>query len=163
MDIYRALVDIVGEEFVSKKDEELYIYSRDSGVTEREKPDFVVMPGSVEEIQKIVLLANRYKIPLTPVGGSLTLSGLVVPVRKGIVVDLRRMNRIIEVNRLGRYAVIEPGVTHGELKAFLEKNHPDLCYSMPDAPPSATVVGNILIHGQGASLAAIRIKLHDGC
>ncbi|MCQ4153142.1 MAG: FAD-binding oxidoreductase [Archaeoglobi archaeon] len=149
MDIYRALVDIVGEEFVSRNEEELYIYSRDSGLTEREKPDFVVMPGSAEEVQKIVLLANKYKIPLTPVGASLTLSGLAVPIRRGIVVDLRRMDRIIEVNRLGRYAVIEPGVTQGKLKAFLEKNYPDLCHSMPDAPPSATVVGNILIHGQG--------------
>lgn len=149
MDIYRALVDIVGEEFVSRNEEELYIYSRDSGLTEREKPDFVVMPGSAEEVQKIVLLANKYKIPLTPVGASLTLSGLAVPIRRGLVVDLRRMDRIIEVNRLGRYAVIEPGVTQGKLKAFLEKNYPDLCHSMPDAPPSATVVGNILIHGQG--------------
>ncbi len=149
MDIYKALAEIVGEEFVSKNEEELYIYSKDPGLTEREKPDFVVMPGNTEEVQKIVLLANKYKIPLTPVGASLTLSGLAVPVRKGIVVDLRRMNRIIEVNRLGRYAVIEPGVTQGELKAFLEKRYPDLCHSMPDAPPSATVAGNILIHGQG--------------
>lgn len=148
-DIYKALVDIVGEEFVSNRKEELYIYSRDSGLSDPSFPDFVVMPKTVEEVQKIVLLANKAKIPIVPAGASLTLSGLTIPRRGGIVLDMRRMDRIIELNRKGRYVVLEAGVTQGKLHAFLEDNAPDLCHSLPEAPPSATVLGNLLIHGQG--------------
>jgi glycolate oxidase len=148
-EVYKALVEIVGKEYVSDKKEDLYIYSRDVGLAEPHEPDFVVLPKTVEEVQKIVQLANREKIPVVPVGASLSLTGLTIPYKGGIVIDLRRMDRIIEVNRKGRYAVIEPGVTHGKLEAYLKENFPDLCHSTAEAPPSATVVGNLMIHGQG--------------
>jgi len=148
-EIYKALVEIVGREYVSDRKEDLYIYSRDPGLAEAHEPDFVVLPKTVEEVQRIVRMANKERIPVVPVGASLSLSGLTVPYKGGIVIDLRRMDRIIEVNRRSRYAVIEAGVTQGKLKAYLEENFPDLCHSLPEAPPSATVVGNLVIHGQG--------------
>jgi len=149
MDIYKKLVEIVGEEYVSVNPEELYIYSSDPGTMEPCKPDYVVIPDNVEEIQKIVVLANRHKIPIVPMGGALSLSGLVRPLKGGIVLDMKRMNRIIEVNEKSRYAVIEAGVSEGELKAYLNKHHPNLRHSMPDAPPIATITANALIHGSG--------------
>ncbi|MEM2716994.1 MAG: FAD-binding oxidoreductase [Archaeoglobaceae archaeon] len=147
--IYKAMAEIVGEEFVSNRKEELYIYSRDSGLSEPRFPDYVVMPRTVEEVQKIIQLANKEKIPVVPAGASLSLSGLTIPQKGGIVIDMRRMDRILELNRKGRYVVLEAGVTQGKLQAFLEENAPDLCHSLPEAPPSATVVGNLVIHGQG--------------
>ena len=147
--IYKSLAEIVGEEYVSNRKEELYIYSRDPGMMEPHEPDYVVMPKTTEEVQKIVKLANEKKIPIVPVGGSLSLSGLVIPHRGGIVLDLKRMDRVLEVNEKSRYVVMEAGVTTGKLKAYLERRHPNLRFSIPDAPPSATVVGNIVIHGQG--------------
>jgi glycolate oxidase len=148
-EIYEALAEIVGREYVSDRKEDLYIYSRDSGLAEAHEPDFVVLPKTVEEVQKIVRLANKERIPVVPAGASLSLSGLTIPYKGGIVIDLRRMDRIIEVNRRSRYAVVEAGVTQGKLKAYLEENFPDLCHSLPEAPPSATIVGNLMIHGQG--------------
>jgi glycolate oxidase len=148
-DIYEELAEIVGKEFVSREPEELYLYSCDPGTMPPAKPDYVVLPGTTEEVQKIVLLANRHKIPVIPMGGALALSGLVRPLRGGIVVDMKRMDRIIEVNERARYAVIEAGVTEGKLKSYLEKNHPNLRHSMPDAPPIATITANVLIHGSG--------------
>lgn len=147
--IYKALAEIVGEDYVSNRPEELYIYSSDPGTTEPRRPDYVVMPKTTEEVQKIVKLANQERIPVVPMGAGLTLTGLTLPLRGGIVVDLRRMDRIIEVNEKARYVVIEAGVTEGKLKAYLERHYPHLKHSIPDAPPSATVVGNALIHGQG--------------
>jgi FAD/FMN-containing dehydrogenase len=67
--ILKALAEIVGEEHVSDREEELYIYSRDPGLMEPHKPDYVVMPKTTEEVQKIVQLANKEKIPIVPVGG----------------------------------------------------------------------------------------------
>jgi glycolate oxidase len=59
------------------------------------------------------------------------------------------MNKIIEINEESRYALIEAGVTTGQLLSSLNKGHPDLEPPIPDAPPSATVAGNVLIHGSG--------------
>lgn len=148
--ILRDLEEIVGKEFVSNKSEDLFIYSQDPGASEPRPVDFVVMPKTVEEIQKIVKLANKEIIPLIPMGGGLTLSGLIIPVHKGIVMDMKRMDKILEINSLGRYAVLEAGVTTGSLVSYLKEHHPNLQAPIPDAPTSATVAGNVLIHGSGS-------------
>jgi glycolate oxidase len=147
--ILSALANIAGGDYVSNRPEELYLYSRDSGVREPRRADYVVMPKTVEEVQKIVLLANREKISITPMGAGLTLSALTIPVRGGIVLDTKRMDKIIEVNETSRYALIEAGVTQAALAAYLKKNYPHLQHSTPEAPPTATIVGNVLIQGHG--------------
>ncbi|MFW9897253.1 MAG: FAD-binding oxidoreductase [Candidatus Thorarchaeota archaeon] len=148
--ILKNLEDIVGKDFASNKPEDLFIYSQDPGASEPRPVDFVVMPKTVEEIQKIVKLANKETIPLIPMGGGLTLSGLILPVKGGIVVDMKRMDKILEINRLGRYAVLEAGVTTGSLVSYLKENYPNLQAPVPDAPTSATVAANVLIHGSGS-------------
>jgi len=147
--ILNLLAKIVGEDFVSNHPEELFIYSRDGGTMEPHAPEYVVMPRTTEEVQKIILLANKYKIPVVPLGAGLVLSGLTIPLKGGIVMDLKRMSDILEVNENSRYALVQPGVSEGMLKAYLAKNYPHLRHSLPDAPPAATVVGNALIHGSG--------------
>jgi len=147
--ILKELEEIVGKEFVTNRSEDLYIYSQDPGASLPRPVDFVVMPNTSKEVQKILKLANREKIPIVPMGGGLTLSGLVIPVKGGIVMDMKRMNKIIKVNELSRFALIEAGVTTGQLLAYLNFNHPNLQPPIPDAPPSATIAGNALIHGSG--------------
>ncbi|GAH72826.1 unnamed protein product, partial [marine sediment metagenome] len=149
MDIYRSLINIVGEDRVSNSQEELFIYSRDPGAQHPRKVDYVVMPKTVEEVQKVIILANKEKIPITPLGAGFTLSALVVPNKGGIVLDMKGMDKIIEVNEKNRYAVVEAGVSHAALKTYLEKNYPHLQHSTPEAPPTVTVVGNALIQGHG--------------
>ncbi len=149
MKIYNALVDIVGKNRVSNSPEELFLYSRDSGAQKPRRVDYVVMPKTVEEVQRILLLANQENIPVTPMGGGFTLSALVVPNEGGIVLDMKRMDKIIEVNGKSRYALIEAGVSQAALKSYLEKNHPHLQHSTPEAPPTVTVVANALIQGHG--------------
>ncbi len=147
--IYRELEEIVGAQYVSNHAEELFIYSRDMGTMLPSRPDLVVMPNSTEEVQKTVQVANREGIPIVPMGGGLVLSGLTRPLKGGIVLDLKRMNRILEVNEISRYAVVEAGTSQGMLQAYLKKHHPGLKHSIPDAPPTATLGGNVLIHGSG--------------
>jgi FAD/FMN-containing dehydrogenase len=148
-ELLSRLAEIVGQDYVSDRPEELYLYSRDPGAQKPRRADYVVMPGTVDEVQRIVRLANREKVAITPMGAGLTLSALTVPLKGGMVLDMKRMDRIIEVNEASRYAVIEAGVTQAALRAYLEKNHPHLQHSTPESPPTATVAGNILIHGHG--------------
>jgi len=148
-ELLSRLAEIVGSDYVSDRPEELYLYSRDPGAQPPRKVDGVVMPRTVDEVQRIVALANREKLALTPMGAGLTLSALTVPLKGGIVLDMKRMDGIIEVNEASRYAVIEAGVTQAALGAYLEKHYPHLQHSTPESPPTATIVGNILIHGHG--------------
>ncbi|MFO7984874.1 MAG: FAD-binding oxidoreductase, partial [Desulfatiglandaceae bacterium] len=149
MDISSRLMEIVGEDRVSANAEERFIYSRDSGAQPPRSVDYVVMPKTVEEVREVVLLANQEKIPITPLGGGFTLSALVVPNQGGMVLDMKQMDRIIEVDETNRYALIEPGVSQAALQAYLKKHHPHLQHSTPEAPPTVTVVGNALIQGHG--------------
>jgi FAD/FMN-containing dehydrogenase len=148
-DFLSRLAEIVGQDYVSNRPEDLYLYSRDPGAQKPRRTDYVVMPQTVDEVQQIVRLANQEKVPLTPMGAGLTLSALTVPLRGGIVLDMKRMDSIIEVNEASRYTVIEAGVTQAALRAYLEKHHPRLQHSTPESPPTATIVGNILIQGHG--------------
>ena len=148
-EILRNLEEIVGKDFASNKPEDLFIYSQDPGASEPRPVDFIVMPKTNEEVQEIMKLANKETIPLVPMGGGLTLSGLIIPVKGGIVVDMKRMDKIIEINELSQYALIEAGVTTGQLLFYLNENYPKLQPPIPDAPPSATIAGNVLIHGSG--------------
>ena len=148
-EIIGKLKTILGSDYVSDAAEELFIYSRDQGVQDPHMPDCVVMPGSAMEVREIIRLAVQKKIPVVPMGGGLVLSGLTVPLKGGIVLDMKRMNRIIEINEKSHYAVVEAGTSQGMLDAYLRKHHPGLKHSLPDAPPSATIAGNIAIHGSG--------------
>lgn len=147
--VYQALANLVGKEYVSNQPEELYIYSFDLGTAEPCRPQYVVSPRTTEHIQDILRLANREKIPVVPLGGGLSLAGLAVPLKGGILLDLKRMDSIIEVNEKARYAVLECGVSQGQLTSYLEKYYPRLTHSEPGAPPAATIAGNVMIHGQG--------------
>lgn len=148
-ELIQRLEKIVSPRFVSNAAEELYMYSMDPGTMPQAYPDAVALPNTVEEVQQIVRLANEMKVPVVPMGAGLVLSGLTRALRGGIILDMKRMNRIIAVNPLSRYAVVEGGAAQGMLQAYLKKHHPSLKHSMPDAPPIATMAGNMCIHGSG--------------
>ncbi|MGQ9695989.1 MAG: FAD-binding oxidoreductase [Thermodesulfobacteriota bacterium] len=148
-DVFQSLVEIVGEKGVSNNPEELWFYSRDPGVLEPHFPTYVVAPQTTEQVQKIVLLANQKKIPIVPMGHGMALTGLVIPLKGGIVMDMKRMNKILEVNEKARYVVVEGGTSQGMLKAYLQDHYPHLRHSIPDAPPVVTIAANVAIHGQG--------------
>ncbi|MBA3028572.1 MAG: FAD-binding oxidoreductase, partial [Desulfobacteraceae bacterium] len=77
--IYNALIAIVGEDYASNRQEELFTYSKDLGTAPPQWPEYVVVPKTVEEVQKIVRLANKEKVPIVPLGGGMTLAGLALP------------------------------------------------------------------------------------
>ncbi|MHA1252385.1 MAG: FAD-binding oxidoreductase [Candidatus Helarchaeota archaeon] len=145
----KELIDIVGEEFVSNRPEELFLYSKDMTENYESEPDIVVMPGSTEEVQKIVKLANKNKIPITPYVAGSNVGGLTIPYKKGIIIDLKRMNRVIEINKKDMYIIIEPGFTFGHLRKLLNEELTEFEYSFPFAPPYSSVLVNALLQGLG--------------
>jgi len=148
-DIFKSLIEIVGDRGVSNTPEELWFYSRDPGVLAPHRPDYVVAPQTTDQVQKVVQLANREKVPIVPMGNGMALTGLVIPLKGGIVMDMKRMNKILEVNEKARYVVVEGGTSQGVLKAYLQDHYPHLRHSLPDAPPVTTIAANVALHGQG--------------
>ena len=95
-------------------------------------PDAVVTPESTEDVVKIVKIANKYKIPLVPRSGGSGLADGALPLKRGIVVDLLKMNRIIEIDLDNCTATVEAGVSLDELGRELMKYG----YVYPDYPAS---------------------------
>jgi len=145
--IVNKLEKIVGSEYVSTNRTDLYIYSQDMTQAEPSWPDIVVLPKSVEEIQEIVRLANKEKVPIVPYLAGGNIGGLTIPLKGGIMLDLKRMDQILEVNETNMYAIVEAGVTFGMMKAYLDKHHPNVIYSYAFSPPSTGVVANAIAQG----------------
>ncbi len=145
--VVEELEIIVGSEFVSTNQADLYVYSYDLTPAESRWPDMVVLPESIDELKAILSLANREKVPVVPYVAGGNVGGLTIPLEGGIILDLKRMNRIIEVNETDMYAVVEPGVRFGQLKAYLDKHHPTLKYTYAFSPPATGVMTNAIVQG----------------
>jgi len=147
--VVEALQDIVGAENVSdaKPIVAAYVTKAIMDVSSQ-APEVVVRPKSVEEIQRILLLANQKKVSVVPHSGGLS-GGEATPTGEGaILLDLRRMNKIIEVNTDARYMIVEPGVTSAQAWKHMQDNYQEYRPGIPDgAPPSATIVGDHLDRG----------------
>jgi glycolate oxidase len=141
------LEKIAGINYISTNKADLYVYSYDLTPAEPNWPDVVVLPQSLEEVRAILRLANTEKVPVIPYIAGGNVGGLTIPLKGGIMLDLKRMNRIIEVNEADMYAVVEPGVTFGQIKAYLDKHHPTLKYTYAFSPPSTGVIANAIVQG----------------
>jgi glycolate oxidase len=122
MDYIKDLISIVGEKNVRTDEIERLCYSRDLSVHEA-VPDAVVFVKTSEEVSKIMSLANKEKIPVTPRGSGTSAVGGALAAKGGILLDLSRMDRILEIDKENGYAVVEPGVICNHLNAALAPTH----------------------------------------
>lgn len=139
------LIQIAGPGNVSREAAALDGYSRDISFVNAIKPRYVVRPQTKQAIQKLVKLANQTQTPLVTVSsGPPHFRGDTVPsVGGAVIVDLNTMKRIINVDRARRVAMVEPGVTFGELVPEAEKQ--GIRLNLPLLPRQfKTVVGSLL-------------------
>lgn len=122
--VKQTLLDIAGRERICDERETLRAYSRDQSFSPARMPDFVVFPETVDEIQRIVRLANATRTPVIPYSSGLNFHGAALPDHGGIILNLSRMNRILELNEANWFVIIEPGVTYAQLQQkLMEKNY----------------------------------------
>lgn len=114
-------------------------------------PSAAVMPDTVEQIQGILRVCNQYKIPVWTISTGRNFGyGSASPASRGqIVMDLRRMNKIIEVDPVLCTALIEPGVTYQQLKDYIDEKGYDLWVDCPSPSSLVGHVGNTLERGVG--------------
>lgn len=119
--ILKQLQEIVGAEYATNDEALMYPYSYDLTWNDPHMPDYVVLPKTVEQIQRILRLANKERIPVVPYVTGTNIGGLCIPEEGGILMDLKRMDQILEINTETGYAIIEPGVSHAKFSAALKK------------------------------------------
>ena len=145
--IKRALIDIVGEENYTDSLIDMVAYSKDAS-EHKHRPEAAVWATTTEQISAILKLANQEKFPVTARGAGTSLAGLTVPEHGGVVVDLGRMNKIIEISIEDRLAVVQPGVVYGDLEKALKPYG----FFFPPDPASgmvSTLGGNVACNAGG--------------
>ncbi|OJX43966.1 MAG: glycolate oxidase subunit GlcD [Chloroflexi bacterium 44-23] len=139
--------EIVTTKGVLYSPEELAVYSYD-GTFEEHRPDLVILPQSTEQVQKVVKIAARERIPVVTRGMASGLTAASVPFNGGIALSMTRMNKILEIDTNNAIAHVEAGVITADLQAAVEKQN--LFY--PPDPSSirhSTIGGNIACNAGG--------------
>ena len=121
-------------------------------------PLAVVRPCSADEVAAIVRLAASARVPLTARGSGTGLSGGCTPVEGGLVVSFERMNRILEIDTANHVAVVEPGMTLGELDAALAPH--GLIYPVFPGEQSASLGGNVATNAGGMRAVKYGVTRH---
>ena len=147
-DVVERLKNIVGENSVLTAKEDLAAYAYDGTTTWSHPPDAVVLPATAKQISSILALANENLIPVTPRGSGTNISGGSIPVRGGIVLCTKKMNRVLEINNANLTAVVEPGVVLHDFNTLLAKQNlfypPD-----PQSFLSCTIGGTVAENSGG--------------
>jgi glycolate oxidase len=105
-------------------------------------PDVVVLPTSAEQVAEVLRLANRHRIPVVPRAGATGLADGAVPLRRGILVDVKLMNRIVELDLEDRTVTVGPGINMLKLNEELRK-HGVMYPDDPASYPCSLVGGRI--------------------
>jgi len=146
LDELRAIVDSRG---LISSPEELHTYECDGLTNFRVMPRAVLLPISSDQVQSIVRICHREKIPFVARGSGTGLSGGALPVENGIVISLARMNRILEVDIPNARAIVEPGVINLDVTARIQHNEyfyaPD-----PSSQSICSIGGNVAENSGGA-------------
>ena len=164
------LIRVVGQERVLSAIEDRICYSYD-GTKQKVLPDIVVRPVGTNDVSNTLKIANKYEVPICARGAGSGLTGGAVPLKGGIVFDLKNMDRIVEICPEDFVATVEPGVVTKHLQDEVARF--DLFY--PPDPSSAafsTIGGNVAECAGGITglkygvtrdyILALEIVLPDG-
>ena len=152
-----ALARIVGADNVIADPDSLDRYTGDSLSPSRafgaadafeRLADVVVRPGCTAEVAEVVRWANEHPVPIVPYGGGTGVMGAVVPAHGGLVLDVKRMNRVLDIDAESLTARVEAGIVLGDLEAILAE-HGLMIGHDPYSVPIATVAGTISTNGVG--------------
>ncbi|CAM4088052.1 MULTISPECIES: FAD-binding oxidoreductase [Flavobacterium] len=148
-ELLTELYTIVGEKYVYTDLETRHNYGHDETEDYNFPPNILVKPATVEEIAAIMKIANKNKIPVTPIGARTGLSGGALSLYGGIGLSMERFNKIINIDEKNLQVVTEPGVITQVLKDNVAEK--GLFYPVdPSSMGSCFIGGNIAENSGGA-------------
>lgn len=146
----KELKELFGDKF-STLPETLEKYSRDETSNLEAKPEAVLFAEETGDVSKLLKYCSENEIPVTPRGTGTGVSGGALAIAGGVLLTLERMNKILEIDRENRMAVLQPGVITGELHKAVEKK--GLFYPPDPASLESCSIGGNVIEGAGGPRA----------
>ncbi len=157
--IIKELTAIVGRDNISTKEHEIEGFSCDEmPLAKPHAPRVIVKPTDTQSVAKLLVFANKKRIPVTPRGAGTGLSGGCIPIYGGILLSLERMNRILKINRDNFVAVVEPGVTLSDL--YTEVEQQGLYYPIYLGEKTATIGGSVATNAGGINAVKYGVTRH---
>lgn len=146
-------MEVVGEPNVSTEEPELLIHAVDASTSEWVKPDAVVWPESAQQVSRIVRYANQRRLPIVPRGAGTGLSGNVVPVCQGIVLNFRKMNKVMKILDKDLQVIVQPGVVYEQLNSKLREYN---LFFPPDPGSSSVCTIGGMVANNASGMGAVR-------
>ncbi|HET6891271.1 MAG TPA: FAD-binding protein, partial [Pyrinomonadaceae bacterium] len=139
---------VVGADAVLSEPDELMVYECDGLPHHKYLPRAVVLPRSTEETSEVMRVLARHQTPFTPRGAGTGLSGGALALNRGVVIELARMRKILEIDADNRTIKVQTGMVN--LQVSREVAHLGLHYVPdPSSQPSCTIGGNIAENAGG--------------
>ena len=145
--ICNELVNTLGADYVADDPAVTECYTRESqtpSFATKMRAEFIVLPGSTEDIQQIIKLANRYQFPFSVVGSGLMGATMAATKDYWCIIDPKRMDRL-EIDERNMYAIVEPYVTHAQLQAEAMKR--GMYMGTPEAGAQSCSLANHIFAG----------------
>lgn len=153
------LETIVGADSIVRDRAELATYESDGLVKLRSKPGVVVLPGTADEVQRVVRLCHEHSVPFVARGHGTGLSGGALPLPAGVLIVMTRLNRILNIDIPNQRITVEPGVMNLDVSKAVKSEE---CYYAPD--PSSQVIcsigGNVAENSGGAHCLKYGFTVH---
>lgn len=121
MDTKTKLSEVVGVKNFSDDHNQLQAYATDFSYTPAGAPNYVVKPANSEEVSAVIKVCNENKIPVVPVSSKVHFYGATIPKEGGVILDMSRMNKVLEIDADNRRVRFEAGATWGKLTKELKK------------------------------------------
>ena len=164
----RLFEEAVGKDWVFTSEADLGPY-RDAyatswGEAAERRASAAVAPANVEQVQAVVRAANRYKVPLFPIstGKNFAYGGPAPNMTGTVVIDLKRMNKVLELDGDRHFALVEPGVSYLDLYKAIQDRGLKMWIDCPD-PGWGSPMGNALDHGIGYTFGPYRDHFGSRC
>ncbi|HLV77978.1 MAG TPA: FAD-linked oxidase C-terminal domain-containing protein [Marinobacter sp.] len=152
--------EFIDPDFVIMDDETLRPYECDGLVMYRALPMLVVLPDTVEQVQRVMRICHRHKVPVVARGAGTGLSAGAMPHKDGVVLSLARFNRILDIDPVGRTARLQPGVRN--LAISEEAAQYGLYYGPdPSSQIACTIGGNVAENSGGVHCLKYGLTVHN--
>ena len=146
----RELAAIVGASNVLSSRAERTVYGYDASVFRGTELLAVVLPETAQQISRLVTWCQRHQVPYLARGTGTGISGAAIPTHGGLVIEMARMNRVLEIDLENGVAVVEPGVINQDLKQLLLEHGYTYTYVPdPGSQVVSTIGGNVSTNAGG--------------
>ncbi|MEM7400825.1 MAG: FAD-linked oxidase C-terminal domain-containing protein [Pseudomonadota bacterium] len=159
-DLANQFRKVLPQDAVLDQKQQLQPYECDALTAYRQLPRLVLLPSNIKEVQASVKICKEYKIPIVARGAGTSLSGGALPHSDGVLLNLAKLNKIIQIDTQNRTATVQPGVRN---LAISDAAKPHGLYYAPDPSSqiACTIGGNIAENSGGVHCLKYGLTLHN--